>query len=214
MRDIMTNGNDKAAKQKITEEEIETQGSNDKSSVDESSVDGSSLGINLGSRTDAEGQMSDIVNESCEAANRTYQRLVADGELFLELSRQLEADTKKRFREVLEGLESIEQETQAHRSQITTDPQQQALNLIKLEAEAYRDKIIAEAQQQASDHLEKCFAEAQQMLAEAELARKEVREELENQKILTDAAKIREEAHEILGDIRRQLKGPQDSPSV
>lgn len=200
MRNIMTNGNDNAAKQKSNQEETETHASSDEGS----------LGLELGSRNDAEGQMSNIVNEPGEGANQTYQRLVADGELFLELSRQLEADAKKKFREVLEGLESIEQETQAHRSQITTDPQQQALDLIKLEAEAYRDKIIAEAQQQASDHLEKCFAEAQQMLAEAELARKEVREELENQKILTDAAKIREEAHEILGDIRRQLKGPQD----
>ena len=179
MRIITTNGHDNPASRKITQEQIVTVDSNGESL----------LGLELGIGTNGVGINSNIVNTSFEAATQTYQRLVAEGEVFLELSRQLEADAKMKFREVLNGLESIELETQAYRDQIATD-QQQALGLIKVEAEAYRDKIIGDAQQ---------------ILNDAELARNET------QKILTAAAKIREEAHEILRDIRQQLEGSQDS---
>ena len=107
------------------------------------------------------------------------------------------ADAKGKLWKVLEGLESV-----VH-----------AVDVIKLEADAYRDTILAEAQQQAREHLEKSFAEAQQMLAEAELARNEALEELETQKILTEAAKLREESHEVIEEIRRRLNSSEDSRS-
>lgn len=207
MRNFMTNGNDKQSNETNSQDQIGMPISSNESPLD----------LEFGHRGDAEGQVPEIVpeiaNESFDAANETSQQLIADGELFLELSRQLEADTKKKFREVLEDLESLELETQSYRKEITTDPQQQALEFLKLEAESYRDKIIADAQEEARAQLEKSSAEAKKIIAEAEQTRKEVREELEAQKILTDAAKIREEAHEILGDIKRHLNEPQDSPS-
>ncbi len=148
-----------------------------------------------------------------DGARDTGRRTVAEGELFLELSRQLEADTKRKLWDVLEGLESIELETQAYRDEVLVEARQQALDFIKVETAAYRDEIIADAEQQARDHLQQSSFEAERMLAEAELARNEARAELETQMILTDAAKLREESHEVLGEIKRRLEEPRDSRS-
>ena len=194
MRKNTADGDSKQIKRKTTHEQIGDLGSTNESP----------LGPECGGRSDAEAIGAII-------ADGTSQRLVAQAELSLEFSRQLEADSKRKLWDVLEGLESIERETQAYRDEIIADAQQQALDFIKLEAEAYRDEIIADAQQQARDHLEKSYAEAQQILVEAELVRNEVREELETQKILTDVAKLRAESHEVLEEIRSQLKIPEDS---
>ena len=191
------------------------------------------LGSTGASRTDAETIKAPIASESPASLQS-----IAEGKLFLERSRQLEADAKRKFWELMEGIKSITLEAEACRGKIRADVQQQAHDHVenfsaeaqqvladaeslaqsmKCEAEAYRDKVIADVQRKARDYrdkvkadvqrkardyLAKCTAKAQQVLSDAELLRAQVREELETQKKLTEAAKLKVESPELLAQIR------------
>ena len=119
MRKNTTGRDSKQAKGKTTREISGALGSTNQSP----------MGSEWDSRPNAEAMASEIDDEYWEVAKATSQRLVTEGERFLELSRELEADAKRKLCDVLEELKSIERETLAYRDGIIADAQQQAREL-------------------------------------------------------------------------------------
>ena len=155
------------------------------------------------SRTRAEVERQRIANEILSATKEACQSVVGDAKKAL-----------ARIKATAKEAEQNQQDTQRE----LTDAKS-----IRAEADAYRVTVLAEAQQQAGQILERARSEAtaeseklkqqilheaQRTLALAEAMRAAAREEMEAQKIYSEAAMLKADAHQALAQLKTDLDLP------
>jgi hypothetical protein len=154
-------------------------------------------------RTIAESERQRIAKEILDATKDVCKEIITDGQRALNRATKMEAEAAKNHSHSQDELE------QAH--------------AIRSEAENYRARIMAEVDQEAKEFIDKakstidkeCLAlrtqaaqEAQRILGQVELMKTAVQEELETQKIYTDAARIKVSSDELLSKLRAIQSDP------
>jgi len=148
-------------------------------------------------RSLAESERQRIAKEILDATKDVCKEIITDGKRALNRAKTMEAE--------------------AHNKHSDSQAELEQARTIRAEAEGYRDKIIAEADQEARDFLnqamsvtekeclelrEQATQEAKRILGQVEIMRAAVQEELETQKIYSDAARIKASSHELLSKLR------------
>ena len=149
-----------------------------------------------------------------------------DSEAFADKTK---TESQKKAQEKLDQAQNIRNESDAYRERVMAEVQREAqeqLNQaqnIRNEADVYRERIMAEAKDQGQEILrlarsaavQECDEmknhaqlEARRTMAEAELVKAAVQEELEAQKIYAEAAKLETESLEVLAQVRAKLVDP------
>ena len=147
-------------------------------------------------RSRAESERQRIAKEILDATKDVCKEIITDGKRALNRAKTMEAE--------------------AHNKHSDSQAELEQARTIRAEAEGYRDKIIAEADQEARDFLnqamsvtekeclelrEQATQEAKRILGQVEIIRAAVQEELETQKIYSDAARIKASSHELLSKL-------------
>lgn len=158
-------------------------------------------------RSLAESERQRIAKEILDATKDVCKEIITDGKRALNRAKTMEAEAQNKHSDSQAELEQA--------------------RAIRAEAEGYRDKIIAEAYQEARDFLdqarsvtekeclelrEQATQEAKRILGQVEIMRAAVQEELETQKIYSDAARIKANSHELLSKLR-EMTSDDESPS-
>jgi len=154
-------------------------------------------------RTMAETERQRIAKEILDATKDVCKEIITDGQRALNRATKMEAEAAKNHSHSQDELE------QAH--------------AIRAEAESYRARIMAEVDQEAKEFIDQaksttdkeCLTlrtqaaqEAQRILGQVELMKTAVQEELETQKIYTDAARIKVSSDELLSKLRAIQSDP------
>lgn len=154
-------------------------------------------------RSLAESERQRIAKEILDATKDVCKEIITDGQRALNRATKMEAEASK------------------NRS-YSQDELEQARN-IRAEAEGYKAKIMAEVNQEAQEYIDlarsttdkECLAlrtqaaqEAKRILGQVELMKSAVQEELETQKIYTDAARIKVSSDELLSKLREITSDP------
>jgi len=142
---------------------------------------------------------------------------------------RIKADAHKKAQEQIDQAQSIRSEADLYREKVLAEVQQEAqeqLNqaaMVKAESDSYRDRVIIEAKEQGQQilYLSRTEAEqecnemkhhanldAQRKMAEAQLVKAAVLEELEAQRIYAEAARLETESLGILTQVRAKLADP------
>ena len=155
------------------------------------------------SRSSAERERQRIAGEILEATKEICEEIIAEGQRAMERARQLESQAVQKHKESQGELEQAQ--------------------AVRVESEGYREKIMAEVEREAKEALDRARAsaeqaclelkeiaslEAQRMLDQAEMMRAAVEEELETQRIYTEAARLKAESQEVLALIRSKRSAP------
>ena len=160
------------------------------------------------SRSLAERERQRIAGEILEATKEVCEEIIAEGQRARDRARQLESQAVQKYKESQGELE-----------------QAQAL---RVESEGYREKIMAEVEREANEALNRARAtaeqeclklkdsaclEARRMMDQAEVMRAAAEEELETQRIYTEAARLKAESQEVLALIRSKRSEPVTQPA-
>ena len=147
-------------------------------------------------RSRAESERQRIAKEILDATKDVCKEIITDGKRALNRAKTMEAE--------------------AHNKHSESQAELEQARAIRAEAEGYRDKIISEADQEARDFLnqamsvtekeclelrEQATQEAKRILGQVEIIRAAVQEELETQKIYSDATRIKASSHELLSKL-------------
>ena len=161
------------------------------------------------SRSQAEAERQRIATEILPATKEACQEIVADAKLALD-----------RINSKTEEAERKHQEAQL---------QLDEANTIRTDAETHKEAVLARAEQQAEEIMQRAQAaaetagaklkqqvtfEAQRMLVQAEAMRSAAAEELEAQRIYAEAALLKADAHQALGQLKGQLPVSEHLQSV
>jgi hypothetical protein len=154
-------------------------------------------------RSRAEVERQRIAGEILEATKDVCEEIVADGKRALDSARWMQSEAAKNFGESQAEIEKAQ--------------------VIRVDAEGYREKIMAEVDQQAQEIVSRARAtverecmelkeqaarEAQRMLGQAEVMRAAIQEELETQRIYSEAARLKANSQEVLARIKAERDGP------
>jgi hypothetical protein len=144
-------------------------------------------------------------------------------------SERVKADAQKKAQEQLDQAQSIRSEADLYRERVLTEVQQEAQEqmsqsgAVKADSDSYRERVIAEAKKQAQEilYLSRSAAEqecnelkhhanleAQRTMAEVQLVKAAVMEELEAQRIYAEAARLETESLGVLAQVRAKLADP------
>ena len=160
------------------------------------------------SRTQAEIERQRVAKEILEATREICKTIMADGKRSLAKARRMESESEATL---------LETQKEWERGQD-----------LKAEAEAFSERVMAEArhrveeligqsraaaEQESMEIKQQATLEAQRMLAQAEAIRGAAREELEAQRIYSDTARLRAEAHRILSQLKNELAEPEALPA-
>ena len=161
------------------------------------------------SRSQAEAERQRIATEILSATKEACQEIVADAKLALD-----------RINSKTEEAERKHQEAQL---------QLDEANTIRTDAETHKEAVLARAEQQAEEIMQRAQAaaetagaklkqqvtfEAHRMLVQAEAMRSAAAEELEAQRIYAEAALLKADAHQALGQLKGQLPVSEHLQSV
>ena len=151
----------------------------------------------------AETERQRIAKEILDATKDVCKEIITDGQRALNLATKMEAEAAKNY--------SL--------SQSELDQS----NAVRAEAESYRTRVLAEVDKEAKEYIDlakstidkECLSlrtlaaqEAQRILGQVELMKTAVQEELETQKIYTDAARIKVSSDELLSKLRAIQSDP------
>ena len=160
------------------------------------------------SRSLAERERQRIAGEILEATKEVCEEIIAEGQRAMDRARQLESQAVQKHKEGQRDLEQAQ--------------------AVRVEAEGYREKIMAEVEREAKEALnrarvsaeqaclklkESASLEARRMLDQAEMMRAAAEEELETQRIYTEAARLKAESQEVLAIIRSKRSEPVTPPA-
>jgi hypothetical protein len=149
-------------------------------------------------RTLAETERQRIAKEILDATKDVCKEIITDGQRALNRAKKMETEATKNHSDSQYELEQA--------------------SAIRAEAEGYRDKTMAEVDQEVRDYIDlakstsdkECLAlrtqaaqESQRILGQVEIMKTAVKEELETQKIYTDAARIKASSDELLAHLRQ-----------
>ena len=161
------------------------------------------------SRSLAERERQRIAGEILEATKEVCEEIIAEGQRAMDRARQLESQAVQKYKESQSELEQAQE--------------------LRVESEGYREKIMAEVEREANEALNRARAtaeqeclklkdsaclEARRMLDQAEMMRAAAEEELETQRIYTEAARLKAESQEVLALIRSKRSEPVTQPAA
>lgn len=139
-------------------------------------------------RSLAEMERQKIAKEILEATKEVCEEILNEGKRALERARSMEAEASGNLGDSKDELLHA--------------------RAIKAEAEEYREKLVEEAQHKCAELKDQSVQEAKRILGQAEIMRASVMEELEAQKIYTEAARLKADSHEVLTKIREMRGQP------
>ena len=160
------------------------------------------------SRSLAERERQRIAGEILEATKEVCEEIIAEGQRAMDRARQLESLAVQKHKESQGELEQAQ--------------------AVRVESEGYREKIMAEVEREAKEALNRARSSAEQeclklkdsacleakrMLDHAEMMRASAEEELETQRIYTEAARLKAESQEVLALIRSKRREPVTQPA-
>ncbi len=166
---------------------------------------------------------------SLEQAQIEQERASANREESEAFADKTRTESQKKAQEKLDQAQNIRNESDAYRERVMAEVQREAqeqLNQaqnVRNEADVYRERVMAEAKDQGQEILrlarsaavQECDEmknhaqlEARRTMAEAELVKAAVQEELEAQKIYAEAARLETESLEVLAQVRAKLVDP------
>jgi F0F1-type ATP synthase membrane subunit b/b' len=168
-------------------------------------------------RDEAESAYQRVANEILESTSQVCQKLIADGETALERARFLEAEAEQSRLEAQKELENakalrVEAEASKEKSLAAVAEAHQRAQEILEWARAEADKHLAKVRQAAAAEAEKLLADAHAVRAASEetlTLRTAAQQELEAQKLYTEAARLRlkAESRDTLAQLREQIGG-------
>ncbi len=168
----------------------------------ESTVD-SELSAARASRTKAEAARQQVADEILKATKDVCQRLIADGERALERARYLESEAERMKEEAQSQFaqaEAMKAESDVHRSSVVAEARQEAQKLL--------ESARAEVERECQDLRQRAYQESQRIVTQAEAMRSAATEELEAQRIYTEASRLKAESHEVLALVSQSLQEP------
>ena len=166
---------------------------------------------------------------SQEQARIEHDRARANREESEAFVEKTKADSQKKAQDKIDQAQNIRNESDAYRERVMAEVQREAqdqLNQaqnVRNEADVYRERVMSEAKDQGQEILRLARSAAEQecnemknhaqletrrTMAEAELVKAAVQEELEAQKIYAEAAKLETESLEVLAQVRAKLVDP------
>ena len=158
-----------------------------------------------------------------------HERARANREESEAFAEKTKADSQKKAQDKLDQAQNTRNESDAYRERVMAEVQREAqdqLNQaqnVRNEADVYRERVMSEAKDQGQEILrlarsageQECNEmkthaqlEARRTMAEAELVKAAVQEELEAQKIYAEAARLETESLEVLAQVRAKLVDP------
>ena len=160
-------------------------------------------------RSLAETERQRIAKEILDATKDVCTEIITDGQRALSRAKKMEAEAVK--------------------NQSYSQDELEQARAIREEAESYRARVMAEVDQEAREYIEvtksttdtECLAlrtqaaqEYKRIVGQVEIMKTAVKEELETQKIYTDAARIKTTSDELLSRLR-EITGDYDySPEI
>lgn len=154
-------------------------------------------------RTLAESERQRIAKEILDATKDVCKEIITDGQRALNRATKMEAEAAKNHslsQDELEQSRAIRAEAESYRARIMAEVDQEAKEYIDA-AKSTTDKECLTLRTQAAQ-------EAQRILGQVELMKTAVQEELETQKIYTDAARIKVSSDELLSKLRATQSDP------
>ena len=154
-------------------------------------------------RTMAETERQRIAKEILDATKDVCKEIITDGQRALNRATKMEAEAAKNHshsQDELEQAPAIRAEAESYRARIMAEVDQEAKEFID-QAKSTTDKECLTLRTQAAQ-------EAQRILGQVELMKTAVQEELETQKIYTDAARIKVSSDELLSKLRAIQSDP------
>jgi F0F1-type ATP synthase membrane subunit b/b' len=168
----------------------------------ENSVD-SELSAVRANRTKAEAARQQIADEILKATKDVCQRLIEDGERAPERARYLESEAEgmnEEAQSLLARAEATKAESEVYRDNVVAEARQEAQKLF--------ESVRSDAERESRDLRQRAYQESQKVVSQAEAMRSAAAEELEAQKIYTEAARLKAESHEVLALVSESLQRP------
>ncbi|MDA1128710.1 MAG: hypothetical protein O2913_08435 [Chloroflexi bacterium] len=151
------------------------------------------------SRSEAESMRQRVGNDIVEATRDLCQKLVTEAEMAAGNARKLETAAKSMFADA-ENKRDQAAQTVRDADQYKRD----AWSASERDIQEYRDKAVAAAESKCREMMQNAQNEAQRMMTQAEIVRDAVQEELEAQRIYTEAARMMAESNETLAEFREK----------
>jgi hypothetical protein len=152
------------------------------------------------SRNRAESSRQETANHILEATREVCQRLMADAERALGKARDAEAQTEAMRMEAqkeLDASKAAKSEGEALRDGIVDEARR--------EAKEITEQARADARREAEGLKAQAAAEAERNVAQSELIREAAKEELEAQRIYTEASRMKVESQHVLSQLSEDL---------
>ena len=154
-------------------------------------------------RTLAETERQRIAKEILDATKDVCKEIITDGQRALNRATKMEAEAAKNYslsQSELDQSSAVRAEAESYRTRVLAEVDKEAKEYIDL-AKSTIDKECLSLRTQAAQ-------EAQRILGQVELMKTAVQEELETQKIYTDAARIKVSSDELLSKLRAIQSDP------
>ena len=160
---------------------------------------GGELSMARANRSEAESMRQRVGSDIVEATRDLCQKLVTEAEEAAENARRLEVAATTMF------ADAQSQRDQATQTVSEADQYQtKAMSTAERETQDYRDKAMAATKSKCRDMIKKAQAEADRLMSQAELVREAVQEELEAQRVYTEAARMLAQSNETLAEFREK----------
>ncbi len=153
---------------------------------------------------EAEHARQNVANEILETAKTVCGELIADAERTLEKARNLESESDQRRAEAHEDRElaaDIRRESEEYHDSLIKDAKRQSAEHI--------DRSRAAAERECSEMKQRAFTESEKMLAHAQVMLAAAQEELEAQRIYSEAARFKTASQQTLDQARNRLGNDQ-----